>query len=228
MSRRVPQPMPKGWDEVWSDTEGGSLFLDRDGNPITLQQWATYVSDDEYKFVAWTQVTDTLLVMTVWVGMTGDFDNEERPLIFATGVLAADPERASADLGLLGLLEEQMSATLDEALRTHYRHVFESAYRGVPGMTDVVLAPFTDAQVEQLNRYQGSGVMHEFTCGRPHPAHVTLVATNDGWVCPDPTCGYTQNWAHAFMADKDRLDDLLVTGSFRFPPRRPPEADATS
>lgn len=90
-------------------------------------------------------------------------------------------------------------------------------------MMDVVLAPFNDAQVEQLNRYQASGVMHEFTCGRPHPAHVTLVATNDGWVCPDPECGYTQNWAHAFMADKEQLDELLAMLSFKL---RPPQPDA--
>jgi hypothetical protein len=77
-----------------------------------------------------------------------------------------------------------------------------------------VIAPFTKAQVESLNAYQRSGVFHEFTCPRDHvcgnltpdgdkcgmPHSVALQATESGWVCPDGD-GYTQDWAHGFMAD---------------------------
>ncbi len=77
---------------------------------------------------------------------------------------------------------------------------------------DIVWAPFTAEQVEALNAYQVDGWMHPFTCGpcRDTLGTITpdgalddrlLVATVDGWVCP--TCDYTQNWAHAFMADAD-------------------------
>lgn len=59
-----------------------------------------------------------------------------------------------------------------------------------------IFAPFTPEQVEGLNRYQVSGIFHEFTCGNDSN-HQALVATADGWVCPD--CDYTQNWAHHFM-----------------------------
>ena len=72
----------------------------------------------------------------------------------------------------------------------------------------LIHAPFTDPQVEQLNRYQQSGRMHPFTCGGEHEQHVTLTATTAGWVCPEG-CGYTQDWAHAFMADQEALDRLL-------------------
>jgi len=65
-------------------------------------------------------------------------------------------------------------------------------------------APFTDEQVAALNDFQKSGLFHPFTCGGEHKRHVDLVATNDGWVCPDG-CGYTQDWAHAMMADRDAL-----------------------
>jgi hypothetical protein len=76
-----------------------------------------------------------------------------------------------------------------------------------------IRAPWTQEQVDALNRYQREGRFHAFTCGcddRCDAAHVAhaeknddrdyglLVATKDGWVCP--VCGYTQNWAHAFMA----------------------------
>jgi hypothetical protein len=77
-----------------------------------------------------------------------------------------------------------------------------------------VTAPFTASQVESLNAYQRSGVFHEFTCQRHHacgkpafgggecvaPVAVPLLATEAGWVCPHGD-GYTQLWAHGFMAD---------------------------
>lgn len=64
-----------------------------------------------------------------------------------------------------------------------------------------VRAPFTADQVASLNGYQQSGMFHEFTCGNgacPGTQEV-LVAAGDGWHCPE--CGYTQDWAHAMMAD---------------------------
>ena len=62
-----------------------------------------------------------------------------------------------------------------------------------------IKAPWTDEQVEGLNAFQHSGVLHEFTCGKRdnHKGEGLLRATNDGWVCDE--CDYTQNWAHAFQ-----------------------------
>jgi hypothetical protein len=72
-----------------------------------------------------------------------------------------------------------------------------------------VEAPFTPDQVESLNGYQVSGVMHPFTCGRCRDElgiwedgtinDRLLVATEAGWTCP--TCDNTQNWAWPWMAD---------------------------
>ena len=71
-------------------------------------------------------------------------------------------------------------------------------------MSDFIVAPWTDEQVEALNRYQTSGWFHEFTCRNDgcsdecgfRPA---LVATNEGWICH--YCSYTQNWAHSMMLE---------------------------
>lgn len=67
---------------------------------------------------------------------------------------------------------------------------------------NVIRAPFTAEEVEALNAWQQR---HPFTCGRcrdasawPLTSQHELVATKDGWVCP--TCDYTQDWAHDFMA----------------------------
>ena len=58
---------------------------------------------------------------------------------------------------------------------------------------------FQPEEVESLNDFQMSGVMHPFTCGKSHPEPRTLLATTRGWVCP--VCDYTQDWAHDFMKD---------------------------
>jgi len=78
----------------------------------------------------------------------------------------------------------------------------------------MLVAPWTDEQVEALNQFQASRRMHPFTCGsgnRTDAAQVEavaqhgmndavlLVATNDGWVCQ--ACDYTQTWAHGFMVE---------------------------
>jgi hypothetical protein len=65
-------------------------------------------------------------------------------------------------------------------------------------MTEHLKTPWTEQQVAALNEYQRSGRFHPFTCGHDS-THDALVATPEGWVCPD--CDYRQDWAHAFMAD---------------------------
>lgn len=67
-------------------------------------------------------------------------------------------------------------------------------------------APFTEEQVDKLNKRQKEGRYHPYTCSRlPEECEVhtrgddfskdgVLKATSKGWVCP---CGkYTQDWAH--------------------------------
>lgn len=53
-------------------------------------------------------------------------------------------------------------------------------------------APWTQEQVDGLTRWQTSGVVHEYTCGADS-SHRPLVATANGWTCPD--CPYRQDWA---------------------------------
>ncbi|MFJ6729425.1 hypothetical protein ACIQPQ_31435 [Streptomyces sp. NPDC091281] len=71
-------------------------------------------------------------------------------------------------------------------------------------MTQMIRAPFTSEQVTVLNLFQERGDMHPFTCGSDrHDQSPPLDATHSGWICPDPACEYTQDWAHAFMADPE-------------------------
>jgi hypothetical protein len=83
-----------------------------------------------------------------------------------------------------------------------------------PNTLNVIEAPFTPAQVESLNGFQSSGVFHPFTCGNDNcPGKGRnfinldiLEATEQGWVCP--SCDYTQDWAHNFMADNSWVGHL--------------------
>jgi len=67
---------------------------------------------------------------------------------------------------------------------------------------------FTPQQVKNLNLYQAAGVFHPFTCGNNHEGDNTLIAKEEGWVCPN--CDYTQNWAHGLMLDftPERLKEM--------------------
>jgi hypothetical protein len=71
-----------------------------------------------------------------------------------------------------------------------------------------ITAPFSPEQIKALNYFQWSGVFHPFTCANQgDEAHngrqVELVATKAGWICP--YCDYTQDWAHALMADYEKI-----------------------
>lgn len=67
-----------------------------------------------------------------------------------------------------------------------------------------IFAPWTEAQVELLNRWQASDVLHPYTCG--NCAHGTvLTATRFGWHCPNG-CGWKQRWCHACMLSPGVLE----------------------
>ena len=74
----------------------------------------------------------------------------------------------------------------------------------MPHPDRTVRAPWTSEQVQVLNDFQQRGGMHPFTCGALHVSGQSpvLEATHAGWICPDPACEYTQDWAHAFMVER--------------------------
>lgn len=66
-------------------------------------------------------------------------------------------------------------------------------------MSERIEAPFTDEQVDALNRWQETWSVHPFTCASDHEGERVLVAHREGWRCP--TCGNAQNWAHSMMLE---------------------------
>lgn len=68
-------------------------------------------------------------------------------------------------------------------------------------MTDdrVTRAPWSETEVANLNWWQHRISVHPFTCGGDHAETRVLVALETGWVCPDSTCDYVQDWAWRMM-----------------------------
>lgn len=68
----------------------------------------------------------------------------------------------------------------------------------------IIKAPFTQEQVENINKYQTEGRFHPFTCmshkgckRNEENNFGELVASKDGLTCP---CGnYKQDWVHDSM-----------------------------
>lgn len=80
-----------------------------------------------------------------------------------------------------------------------------STMQQTPGQEGHIFAPWSPEQVEALNLYQKSGAFHPFTSEH---SGADLIATVDGWV---ETQGgpVVQDWAHAFMADKERIQQRM-------------------
>lgn len=63
-------------------------WFDRQGNPLTLLEWAKLLQQRGYKIVARDELPNGRLVSAVWLGLNHGF--RSTPLIFETMVFAAD------------------------------------------------------------------------------------------------------------------------------------------
>lgn len=75
-------------------------------------------------------------------------------------------------------------------------------------MSEISEPPWSSTQLKNLNDYQDSGFMHPFTC--PRHTSVSLKAYEGGWLCRK--CGYSQFWAHDWMADGSWRETRIIFG----------------
>jgi hypothetical protein len=102
--------------------------FDRQGNPITLEEFVRLFADESYSRVAATLV-GTALVSTVWLGVDHNFYDDGPPLIFETMVFDAShpswseeyvdryPTEESARAGHERVVEA-LTLRVDESVRT--------------------------------------------------------------------------------------------------------------
>ncbi|MGE5697184.1 MAG: hypothetical protein ACM4D3_18735 [Candidatus Sericytochromatia bacterium] len=76
------------WDKDWA---GRPVYYDRAGNPMTRQQWAQKLDDEDYRHIARDVIgprepldpAPLITVSTFWLGLNHDWRSEE-PLIYET------------------------------------------------------------------------------------------------------------------------------------------------
>lgn len=93
-----------------------SIFYDRGGRAITLDEWAKLVGDREYKRVGRTTMPDGRYVSTVLLGLDHGF-GEGPPLIFETMVFPSEGDWSE--------LMVRRYSTLAEAVAGHAEVVAE-------------------------------------------------------------------------------------------------------
>jgi hypothetical protein len=82
------------WDKDWN---GRPIYYDRQGKPMTVQQWAEKFEDAHYRHVARDVIgpdepldpAPLITVMTFWLGLNHDWRSDE-PLIFETLVIGGE------------------------------------------------------------------------------------------------------------------------------------------
>lgn len=73
------------------------MYYDRDGQPITSQQWGELFENYEYKNIQQTYINGHR-ISTVWLGMNHNFFGEGSPLIFESMVFVDDDSYADLDM----------------------------------------------------------------------------------------------------------------------------------
>jgi hypothetical protein len=82
------------WDKDWN---GRPIYYDRQGKPMTVQQWAEKFEDAHYRHVARNVIgpdepldpAPLITVMTFWLGLNHNWRSDE-PLIFETIVIGGE------------------------------------------------------------------------------------------------------------------------------------------
>jgi hypothetical protein len=91
--------------------------FDREGKPITLEQWAQLFENAAYKRVAEATLPDGKWVSTVWLGLDHSFMDEGPPVIFETMVFSSKED--------MDELDQRRYSTEAEALAGHHEAVQE-------------------------------------------------------------------------------------------------------
>ena len=85
----------------------GSRYFDKEGGPLTLEDWSVLFEDEKYKIVKQEHV-DGHFVSTVWLGLNHSFLRDAPPLIFETMIFTED-ERGGEKMWRYSTLEDALA-----------------------------------------------------------------------------------------------------------------------
>ena len=136
------------WDTDW---DGRPIYYDRQGQPMTMHQWAEKLRDEDYTHIARDVVgpdepldpAPLITVSTFWLGVNPNWRNDE-PLIYETLIIGGGYDATG-----------MRYATEKQAREGHRRVVDElRAGRGARGVPP--LAPPAHGQVTLTHEWQVS------------------------------------------------------------------------
>lgn len=76
-----------------------SLYYDKKGRPISLQEFAKLSKIKKYREIGRHQFSDGAFVSTVWLGIDHSFTGEGQPIIFETMSFDIDKKTGKIDWG---------------------------------------------------------------------------------------------------------------------------------
>lgn len=91
------------------------LFWDRDGQPMSSDEWDARMYDLAYKHVAVTAINDRVHVSTVWMGIDHNFGDEGPPLIFETMVFGGGSDNLTRRYPTLEAAEAGHEQVVEQA-----------------------------------------------------------------------------------------------------------------
>ena len=82
------------WERDW---DGRPIYYDRQGKPMTMQQWAQRFEDEDYRHIARDVIgpdepldpAPLITVSTFWLGLNHDWRSDE-PLIYETIIIGGE------------------------------------------------------------------------------------------------------------------------------------------
>jgi hypothetical protein len=126
--------LDNSWAAKHPTREYEPTYFDRDGDPLSLGEWAWLYEAPSYKFIVTTTLPNHCWVATIWHGVR-DFDDDGN--VLETSVF---PEAPAEGKPLLPSIERVTHASMDEALRVHseladkYRRMWRKSPRGSDGL----------------------------------------------------------------------------------------------
>ncbi len=87
-------------------------IYDKNGSPISMEEWGERLKAPEYKRVAETTLTDGKWISTVWLGLDHGFEGGQ-PLIFETMVFTSEKDLDEHDMERYCNIEQAEQGHID-------------------------------------------------------------------------------------------------------------------
>ena len=137
------------WDKDW---DGRPIYYDRQGQPMTMHEWAEKFRDEDYTHLARDVIgpdepldpAPLITVLTFWLGVNPNWRNEE-PLIYETLIIGGEYDATG------------MRYATEQQAREGHRRVVDQlrarrAARGVSPLAPPAHAPITLTQHSHVPR----------------------------------------------------------------------------